>query len=249
MQFLRKNCESIFIIRQHTHLTIRFVIIFLFCFVTKVFSQNDSLRVVVGADSIKKTSILKNLKDGIKIDTTQLKQKKHLFRQAFLLEPLQPQNKPGVAFVRSIVPGWGQATNRHYWKLPFVGMATVAGVYSIYLNKTKCDYYRQKLIDNPNATSIEVQRFQSFFEINPSGELRSVPIASVKTAAEGYRRWKEQSVVAFGLGWLLIGVESYVSAHLKSFDVTDDISFKIKPSFQPESFKSANVGMKIQLNF
>ena len=50
------------------------------------------------------------------------------------------------------------------------------------------------------------------------------------------------------LGWTLQAVQANVSAHLKGFDMSDNISLKFEPNIQSTSFGNA-VGVKIGLNF
>jgi hypothetical protein len=49
-----------------------------------------------------------------------------------------------------------------------------------------------------------------------------------------------------GLGWLLFAIEANVSAHLKTFDISRDISMKISPNFLENN---QTLGFKMALNF
>ena len=75
-------------------------------------------------------------------------------------------------------------------------------------------------------------------------------ITLITTAANQYRRYKQLSFVGMGLGWLLFAIEANVSAHLKTFDVSNDISFKVSPSLLNTTLnKNQALGIKLALNF
>jgi hypothetical protein len=64
-----------------------------------------------------------------------------------------------------------------------------------------------------------------------------------------WRRYKNLSVLAIGIIYGLSIIEANVAAHLKTFDVSDDISVHISPS--PQKFASAGLipGVRIVVNF
>jgi hypothetical protein len=71
-------------------------------------------------------------------------------------------------------------------------------------------------------------------------------VTLITTAANQYRRYKQLSFVGMGLGWLLFAIESNVSAHLKTFDVSRDISMKISPTILEQN---QTMGFKMAFNF
>ncbi|MGK0139694.1 MAG: hypothetical protein ACI9DJ_003158 [Algoriphagus sp.] len=69
-----------------------------------------------------------------------------------------------------------------------------------------------------------------------------------ESAKDQYRRWRDASVIGFAAGWLFFALEANVSAHLKTFDMSDDISFKIAPA-GPETFGFHASGIKMTMAF
>lgn len=67
-------------------------------------------------------------------------------------------------------------------------------------------------------------------------------------AAANYRRNRDYSWIGFGLGWTLFAVEANVAAHLKTFDISDDISMKWSPTVIPGG-GMYTAGVKLSLNF
>ncbi|HMO60830.1 MAG TPA: DUF5683 domain-containing protein [Ferruginibacter sp.] len=136
------------------------------------------------------------------------------------------QFDPRKATIRSaIIPGWGQIYNKKYWKLPLVygALGTTAGVFFYNINTYKAlkQAYVYKM-DNDPATDILIDpRF-----VNLSA-------GAIKSYRDSYRQNIDYSVLFFILFWGLNVVDATVDAHLKAFDVSDELSIKIKPGFSP----------------
>jgi len=135
---------------------------------------------------------------------------------------------PKVATFRSaVIPGWGQAYNKKYWKIPIIygALGTTAGFF-IYNLKT---YKRLKaaiILRSDSDPLNDTLVYKEF--INLSTE-------SIRSYRNSYRQNVDYSVLFFIAFWALNVVDATVDAHLKAFDVSDDISFKIKPGYNPNT--------------
>ncbi|MCP9768203.1 hypothetical protein EGI22_09790 [Lacihabitans sp. LS3-19] len=169
------------------------------------------------------------------------KNSKFTFRKTFGIDSLKPNEVPKIAFVRSmILPGWGQMTNKNYLKLPLIYGSAGVGVYFISFNNNLYHKYKDYVVE------MQLQGLTER-EIDGGGPYS---ITLITTAANQYRRYKQLSFVGLGLGWLLFAIEANVSAHLKTFDVSNDISFKISPSLLNTSLNNNQaLGIKLALNF
>jgi hypothetical protein len=130
---------------------------------------------------------------------------------------------PRTATIRSaIIPGWGQAYNKQYWKLPFVyaalGTTGYIFVYNIKNYNLFKTAYKQSVIDGGIANDQN---------IDPSVRLYSQ--ASLLANRNVFRQNIDYSVLFFLLFWGLNVVDATVSAHLRTFDVSDDISLELNP--------------------
>lgn len=136
--------------------------------------------------------------------------------------------KPRTAIIRSaLIPGWGQFTNKKYWKIPIVyaalGITTV-----IFFRNTK--QYREARDSYTNA-----------IDGDPSNDyLIPQPYFTVKDQPERIRNFRNQvrqnvdyTVLFFIAFWGLNVVDAAVDAHLKTFDVSDDLSLQIKAGYSP----------------
>lgn len=151
----------------------------------------------------------------------------------------QKSNIPRKALLRSLIlPGWGQATNKQYWIIPIIYAAAGGGIFAIKFNNDKYKFYKGYLENFVIDGAKEVT-------INGRGPFTQ---AQVEPAVKAYHRQRDLSYIGMALGWTLQAVQANVSAHLKGFDMSDNISLKFEPNIQSTSFGNA-VGVKIGLNF
>ncbi|MDB5203341.1 MAG: hypothetical protein JWQ27_2750 [Ferruginibacter sp.] len=135
---------------------------------------------------------------------------------------------PRIAIVRSaMVPGWGQATNKKYWKIPLVYGALGTTGYLFFRNLKQ--YKEAK------------SAFQLASDADPSNDyLIKEPYYSVRAQPERIRSFRNEvrqnvdySVLFFIVFWGLNVADAAVDAHLKTFDVNDDLSLQLKPGYSP----------------
>ena len=140
-------------------------------------------------------------------------------------------HSPRKAAIRSaILPGWGQAYNKRYWKIPIVygALGTTAGIFVFNL-KSYRDYrfaYKAKF----DASLPPGQRDSTnYFKIKP--ELLPLRLETLRYGRNEYRRNIDYTVLVFILLWGLNVVDATVDAHLRSFDVSPDLSLRFKPGY------------------
>jgi uncharacterized protein DUF5683 len=145
---------------------------------------------------------------------------------------------PHIATVRSaIIPGWGQAYNKQYWKIPIIycalGTTTVIFFYNLAEYKLLRRAYTIRLSGDT----------ASFTQVDPT--LQNLSTAAIGSYRQEFRQNIDYSALVFLLFWGLNVVDANVSAHLKSFDINDDLSLNIQPHFDP-LFKAS--GLSLVLN-
>ena len=135
---------------------------------------------------------------------------------------------PRIATIRSaILPGWGQATNKKYWKIPVVYAALGATTYIFFRNVKQ---YREARDAYLNAIDGD---FTNDFQIpQPYFSVKDQP-ERIKNFRNEVRQNIDYSVLFFILFWGLNVVDATVDAHLKTFDVSNDLSLQIKPGYSP----------------
>jgi hypothetical protein len=147
---------------------------------------------------------------------------------------------PKRALMWSIIPGGGQIYNKKlaWLKLPIVYGALGTGVY--FISFTTSEYNRFKLaysqkVNNETITDPEIPQ--------------TVEAARLKQIRDVRFKEVQQAYILTVVGYLLAGVEAFTAAHLAHFDVKDDLSLHLKPSFEPVPMQGNAVGIGIQLKF
>ena len=97
-------------------------------------------------------------------------------------------------------------------------------IFKFNLNQyNRISYAYRVLVNNDTANYKHIDAdLKPFIDANDAGDLRS--------ARNEYRKDVDYSVLVFLIFWALNIVDATVDAHLKGFDVSSDLSLKIKPS-------------------
>ena len=156
------------------------------------------------------------------------------------------KGKPGRSFLYSmVIPGSGQLYNKSYLRVPFV-WAVVGGMgFVLHYNtcRYKCarDAYIAKVDAVPYTAPLKCgsAEYRSTLENAPASTLRSI-----RDSANGNR---QLAIIGFSLVWLANGIDAFVDAHLKTFDIDDDLSFDFSPRIDDDPYAPMRVGMFITL--
>ncbi|CCH55428.1 hypothetical protein BN8_04686 [Fibrisoma limi BUZ 3] len=147
---------------------------------------------------------------------------------------------PRKATIRSLlVPGLGQIYNRQYWKLPFIYGGLAGAIIAFRWNQDLYNQYVSGYREAFNSTSSKVAVVR--------GQVLSVD--QLKRASDQFRRQRDLTVILTAAGWALNAVEANVAAHLKTFDLSDDLTLKIHPSIQPTGGLGIVPGVRLAMTF
>ncbi len=159
------------------------------------------------------------------------------------IENRQP-NK--AALMSALVPGAGQIHNRKYWKAPIVwiglGVTAVLGV----------SYYHQTDMYGDAAHLAETNQSRSSLPISYTRfgyNLQTLTSTQLRTLQDDARRYMYMNIAIFSAVYALNIVDAYVDAHLKEFDVNDNLSFKVKPLFYTTNYSHLATGLTLSLRF
>lgn len=148
-----------------------------------------------------------------------------------------PFPHPGTATIYSILlPGLGQAYNGEYWKIPIYDGGLVACLY----------YYR--------LNNLNYNRFRRIYiEASEPGYTGPISAETALYYRNIYRTYKDYSVVATLLVYLIQVIDANVFAYMHDFEVTDDLSFNISPTiitddYSPSPFNIQPVGNSLSLS-
>lgn len=213
--------------------------IILLCTFFCSFAQRDSVKSKLATQSLFKDSNAIRLKDSTP--------KKLIIDTA--ASAAKPKHDPRKATFRSaVLPGWGQAYNRQYWKIPIVygALAIPASTYifnSQYYKLTKFAY--KALYDSINhvGDTTAIQRVSSKVK-RDDGSVYD--LYTYQSRRNYYKRNKDYSLLWFLILWGVNVADATVFGHLKDFDVSDDLTMHVNPSYSPATKSS---GVSIVLNF
>jgi len=147
-------------------------------------------------------------------DTGSISARQHFFRWFSEDYP-----NPKKALILSAFPGGGQAYDKRWWKIPIVYGALGGMLYLVDRNSTEYLYYkrayRRKVRGLPH-------------DLSGQGGLDSPTV--LKTYRDQADKNMQLSYIGLVAVYTLAGVEAFVDAHLKSFDVSDDLSIHWGPN-------------------
>ena len=143
-------------------------------------------------------------------------------------------NPKAVVRKSLIIPGWGQVVNKQAWKVPIVyGLIGGLSYYSVYLTKQYHDY--RAAYYNSFATNTDMR-----FGATPD-YLIGQNASLLKSNRDFLRNRRDFIYVTVFLSYVLNAVDAYVFAHLRSFDVSDDLS--MNRTFKPDNITSPFLGV------
>tara|TARA_R110002012_G_scaffold321191_3_gene548001 strand:+ start:53614 stop:54285 length:672 start_codon:yes stop_codon:yes gene_type:complete len=219
-----------------------FIILF-FClgFIATLFSQEEEKQEIPEIKvEQQQDSIQSNLKkEAVIVADTVFTKKREI-------NPLAPAK---AGFYSAILPGLGQAYNKKYWKIPIVLGALGTSIYAYDFNNK-----------NYKRTRTAFKRRQAGFtddEFYDRPPLSDTPLtspefstAALQDAQERYQRDRDlMLLVTIGLYALNI-IDANVDAHLKQFNIDDDLSIDFKPFLDyNEVTASPNYGMALTIKF
>ncbi|MBK6818140.1 MAG: hypothetical protein IPN14_07285 [Bacteroidetes bacterium] len=131
----------------------------------------------------------------------------------------------------ALLPGLGQVYNKQYWKLGVVVAATGAVTGFMIFNTKQYNKYQQAYlgrIDTDPATTDTFTNYQT---------------TDIDLLRKTYRKYVEYTVIAGTVCYLINILDAFTSAHLKTFDMSKNISFKASPYYDTRK----QFGMKITI--
>ena len=140
---------------------------------------------------------------------------------------------PKTAAKRSaFIPGWGQIYNNSWWKVPMIYGGFGVALYYVDLNNKNFKFYLNK-IDEENAKDPQ-ERDENLLRI-------------YSRRADTWRGNRDLVVLTMiGLYGLQI-IDATVDAHLKGFNVDENLALNLKPKMGVISNGTPFIGLKITL--
>jgi hypothetical protein len=164
-------------------------------------------------------------------------------------------NPQRALWLALVIPGGGQIYNRKYWKLPIVYGGFVGCIYAMMWNNMMYKDYSQAYLDimddDPGTAS-----YNKFLhlgrQITPANEERYKQI--FKSRKDKYRRWRDLSFFCMIGIYAVSVIDAYVDAELSSFDISKDLSLKVRPTVinnksSMNPLYASSLGVNCSINF
>ena len=154
-----------------------------------------------------------------------------------------------------VFPGGGQIYNRKYWKLPLIYGGFIGCIYALSWNGSMYRDYSQAYMDimdnDPNTKS-----YENFLPSTYDVEGRKEYLQDLFRRKKNYfRRYRDLSLFCMIGVYLLSIVDAYVDAELSSFDISRDLTMKVRPAVINERQRGmwagngSSYGLQCRLNF
>ncbi|MFD1468216.1 DUF5683 domain-containing protein [Hymenobacter caeli] len=140
--------------------------------------------------------------------------------------------RPAKAGYLALVPGLGQVYNRKWWKLPIVygGIGTVAYILS-YEQRALNEYTNASNLISTDPTVAAMPLPNANLPGDRVSKERTV--AGIQNGIIFYRHYRDGFILYTALAYGVTIIDAIVDAHLYSFDVSDDLSFRWQPTLLP----------------
>jgi hypothetical protein len=169
---------------------------------------------------------------------------------------------PKTATRLALIPGMGQIYNRDYWKLPIVYIAFGGGLYTYYLNSLKYHDYLSAYkefydLDENSPTYGQIKKgltadSETIVRVRNTLNTSSQYLPATRDRiAKGKNYWRRNrgfALIVTGLIYTLSIIEANVAAHLKTFDLSEDLSLRIEPKLHQPSMTTPTPGLRLVFN-
>ncbi len=134
-------------------------------------------------------------------------------------DPLAPSK---AAFYSAVVPGLGQVYNKKYWKIPIIYAGMAAGIY----------FYKQQDEDYDRFRDAYKRRLAGYTDDEFYGNGTEPLISNDRliNAQKSAQKNKSISLIVTVAFYLLNVVDANVDAHLRQYEVSEDLS--LQPNFE-----------------
>lgn len=132
----------------------------------------------------------------------------------------------------AVIPGYGQIANRKYWKLPIVYGGFLGCAFAITWNSKRYVSYKNAYLDITD----DDDNTNSFLDVIPDGYTldsyggKTAFTGLLKTGMDKSRYNRDLSVIVTVAYYGLTLIDAFVDAHLYDFDISPDLSMKVRPA-------------------
>lgn len=150
------------------------------------------------------------------------------------LRPEGYKDPKKATILSAILPGAGQVYNGKSWKVPLIYGGFATNIFFIEFNDRRYKALREGLFQ------LDQGEPNNFPNLNRDGLVRQVNF---------WRRNRDLNYFVFIGIYALNIIDAQVDAHLSTFDVSEDLTFKFEPSFEMLTAGTGIIGLSMKINF
>lgn len=155
--------------------------------------------------------------------------------------------RPKKAGLLALLPGAGQIYNRKYWKLPLVYGAIGGTIYGEYFYQTRYREYVDGYAILTLPRSVRPANFRTLLGPNVAQARDS---SVVRQGIIFYRQKRDVFIAYSALAYTMTILDAIVDAHLKDFDISDDLGLHWQPTllWMPTAALTPGFSITLSLN-
>jgi hypothetical protein len=144
------------------------------------------------------------------------------------------KNPKKATIMSALLPGSGQVYNGKSWKVPLIYGGFATNIYFIEFNDRRYKALRNALFQ------FDAGEPNDFPNLNRDGLVRQVNY---------WRRNRDLNYFLFIGIYALNIIDAQVDAHLSSFDVSENLTFRFEPSYENLTAGGNIFGLSLKINF
>lgn len=143
-----------------------------------------------------------------------------------------------AAIMSAVIPGLGQIYNEKYWKAGLLYAAIGGMGYGLKWNIDRYKIYQQAYLSRIDNDST-----------NDALYFPGISDGKLKSDRNYYRENRDRLILGLGVLYALQIIDAHVDAHLREFDINEDLAFKPAigfQTFQNQSYTTVGVRLRFR---
>jgi hypothetical protein len=143
-----------------------------------------------------------------------------------------------ATIMSAIVPGLGQAYNKKYWKTGLIYVSAGVLGYMYKFNTDSFTSYQEALDARIDGDPLTVDSKYIFLSDS-----------KVSSERDYYRSNRDRVIIGFFALYALQIIDANVDAHLREFEINEDLSLRVDPNWNYQPQKGFTAGLHLRLTF
>ena len=140
-------------------------------------------------------------------------------------------SEPDKAALKSvIIPGWGQISHHDtWWHVPIIYAGFAVFGYFIWTNDTTYINYRNAFRQRVATMQDTANHHYDVYDERNPVKGSKLQYDDLLSNREYYRRNRDISIILASVWYVANVLDAYVFAHLREFDISNDLTMRIQP--------------------